>query len=219
MKKISGAKILVFTFTLLIIIGTILLSLPISTADGYRSPLLTAVFTATSAVCVTGLVVVDTATYWSPFGQVIIMILFQLGGLGLMTFATLFAIFLGKKIGLQERLVLQESLNQIKLQGIIKLIYVIILMTVIAEGIGALLLAYKWSDLFGWKQSLYYGLFHSISAFNNAGFDLFGTVTGEFTGLTSFQTDPIVPLLIASLFILGGLGFTVILDIIEKKFI
>ncbi|KJS83655.1 MAG: ATP synthase subunit J [Peptococcaceae bacterium BICA1-8] len=217
MKKISGAKIIVFTFTFLIIIGTILFSLPISTADGTRAPFLTAIFTATSAVCVTGLVVVDTATYWSTFGQVIIMILIQLGGLGLMTFATLFALFLGKRIGLQERLVLQESLNQIKLQGIVKLIYVIILVTVIAEGIGAILLAYKWSELIGWKQSLYYGVFHSISAFNNAGFDLFGTLTGEFSGLTSFQTDPIIPLLIASLFILGGLGFIVILEIIEKK--
>lgn len=217
MKKLGASQIFVASFLLLILVGTLLLSLPIATVEGSRAPALTALFTATTAVCVTGLVVVDTGTFWSPFGQVVIMGLIQLGGLGLMTFTTIFAVLLGKKIGLQERLNLQQSLNQLKTQGVVRLITFIVTITLIIEGAGAIILALRWSALLGWKQAWYYGIFHAVSAFNNAGIDLFGRITGKFSSLISFQTDPIVTIVIAGLIILGGLGFTVIYELVQKK--
>ncbi|GAW92528.1 TrkH family potassium uptake protein [Calderihabitans maritimus] len=216
-KQLGPPQVLVLGFLGVILVGTILLSLPISSADGTRTNFIDALFTATSAVCVTGLVVVDTGTYWSTFGQVIILILIEVGGLGFMTFATLFAILLGKKIGLRERLLLQEALNKISFDGVVRLVKHIVLITFSIQGLAALILAARWLELLGWKKALYYGIFHAVSAFNNAGFDIFGGVTGPFSSLSSFVGDPLVNLVISGLFITGGIGFSVIVDIFTKR--
>lgn len=210
--KVSPPKILVGGFAVLILIGTILLSLPISTHIG-RIPFLDAVFTATSAVCVTGLVVVDTGTYFTRFGQTVIMILIQIGGLGFMTVATLVFILLGKKITLRERLVIQEAMNQFSQQSLIRLVYRVVLLTLAIEAIGALFLSTRFIPLYGFWTGLFYAVFHSVSAFCNAGFDVFG----GFASLTPYAHDPIVLLTIAGLFILGGLGFTVIMEVHQKR--
>lgn len=210
--KVSPAKILVGGFALIILIGAILLSLPISSRTG-RLPFLDALFTSTSAVCVTGLVVVDTGTYFTRFGQTVIMFLIQIGGLGIMTAATVVFILLGKKITLRERLVIQEALNQISMQGLVKLVNTVVLMTLGVEALGALLLSTRFVPVYGWSTGLFYSVFHAVSAFCNAGFDLIG----DYRSLTPFSTDPVVVLTIAFLFILGGLGFTVIMEIHQRR--
>lgn len=206
-------QILIFSFALVILIGCLLLSLPIASRDGQSVGLLNALFTSTSAVCVTGLVVVDTYTQYNIFGQVIIMLLIQIGGLGTMTMATFTFLILGKKITLKERLVIQEALNQLTISGLIRLTQYIITITVIFEGIGAVLLSLRFSQIYGTKKGIYYGVFHSISAFNNAGFDLIG----DFRNLTPFTEDPLVCMVIATLIIIGGIGFSVIYDVFSKR--
>ncbi len=205
-KKITPARILVSGFALVILAGALLLTLPAATHNGQGLPFLDALFTATSAVCVTGLVVVDTATTLTLFGEVIVLLLIQIGGLGFMTFATLFAIILGKKITLKERLLLQEALNQISLEGIVRLAKSVVQISFVIEALGTLILTLRWSFDFGWSKAFYYGLFHAVSAFNNAGFDLFG----NFSSLTGYTGDPVINITVMLMFISGGLGFTVI---------
>jgi trk system potassium uptake protein TrkH len=212
MPKVSPAKILVGGFASLIFIGAVLLTLPISSHSG-RLPFLDALFTATSAVCVTGLVVVDTGTYFTRFGQTVIMLLIQIGGLGIMTAATTVFILLGKKITLRERLVIQEALNQISMQGLVRLAYSIVLMTLALEAVGMILLSIRFIPIYGFSTGLFYALFHAVSAFCNAGFDLIG----GFRSLTPFAADPLIPLTVALLFILGGLGFTVLLEAHQRR--
>ncbi|MHB8126061.1 MAG: TrkH family potassium uptake protein [Desulfitobacteriaceae bacterium] len=213
----TPSRVLVLGFASVILLGALFLTLPQATRDGNGLHFLNALFTSTSAVCVTGLVVVDTATTFTLFGQSVILLLIQVGGLGFMTFATLFAIILGKKITLKERLVLQEALNQVSLEGIVRLAKSVIQISFAIEAVGALILALRWSCDFGWSKALYYGLFHAISAFNNAGFDLFG----NFSSLTAYVGDPLTNITIMLLIISGGLGFTVLVNIYsfrEKKF-
>lgn len=202
----TPSRVLVLGFASVILLGALLLTLPQATQDGNGLNFINALFTATSAVCVTGLVVVDTATTFTLFGQSVILFLIQVGGLGFMTFATLFFIILGKKITLKERLLLQEALNQVSLAGIVRLAKSVIQISFIIETVGALLLTLRWSFDFGWRKALYFGIFHSVSAFNNAGFDLFG----NFTSLTAYVGDPLTNITIMLLIILGGLGFTVL---------
>jgi len=202
------AKIFVISFAIVILIGSLLLSLPIATKDGTSLPYIDALFTATSAVCVTGLVVVDTGDTFSLFGQTIVMMLIQLGGLGFMTFASVVMLFLGIKISLKYRLILQENFSHYSTQGVVKLLRNVVILTLIFETIGMLVLGLKWYPDMGLK-SFYFGLFHSISAFNNAGFDLFGS----FSSLTNQTSDILTSLVIISLFIFGGLGFFVLSDI------
>lgn len=203
--QLNPPKFLAFSFFLLIMAGTLLLYLPWATSSG-QSNLLTAFFTATSAACVTGLVVVDTATHWSAFGQVVILLLIQVGGLGIMSFAVFYALILGKKIQFKQRLIMQQALNKIDPGGVVGLFRHLLLFAFISEAMAAIVLAWRWSSLLGWKKALWYGLFHSISAFNNAGFDLWG----NFSSLTAFVGDPLVNLVIAGLIIIGGLGFVVV---------
>ncbi|PKM90196.1 MAG: Trk family potassium uptake protein [Firmicutes bacterium HGW-Firmicutes-12] len=213
-KKVSNpARILVLGFLFLIIIGAILLSLPYATVDGKGATFLDALFTATSAVCVTGLVVVDTGTYYSVFGQVVILFLIELGGLGFMTFATLFAIILGKRITLKERILLQEALNQLTLEGIVRLVKLVLQIAFVIQIIGALVLTLHWLKEFTFGKAAYFGIFHAVSAFNNAGFDLFG----GFDSLTAYTGDIVVNLVILVLVILGGLGFVVISEVQIKR--
>ena len=206
---ITPARVLVLGFAALILTGGLLLTLPYATRDGLGLPLLNALFTSTSAVCVTGLAVVDTQTTFTVFGQLVILVLIQTGGLGFMTFATFFAVLLGKKITLKERLLLQEALNQNSLAGIVRLTKHVVFYSVIIEALGAVLLAVHWAKSLGVGRGFYYAIFHSVSAFNNAGFDLFG----KFSSLTAFVGDWVTNLTIMGLIGIGGLGFAVLTEL------
>jgi trk system potassium uptake protein len=210
--RLSPPQTLALGFLTMIILGAVLLMLPISTYPEHRLSFIDALFEATSAVCVTGLVVTDTGTTFTVFGQAVLIILIQLGGLGFMTFGVFIAVLLGKKIGLKERILVQSAMNQFSLSGLVKLVKIMIFTTLIVEGTGAILLAIVWASEMGWAKALYYGLFHSISAFNNAGFD----IMGNYSSLTKYVANIPVNLIISSLYIIGGLGFTVIMDITGK---
>ncbi|MFD0868111.1 MULTISPECIES: TrkH family potassium uptake protein [Paenibacillus] len=210
-------QILASGFIIIILIGTILLTTPMASVDGRSVPFVDALFTATSAMCLTGLVVVDTATTYSVFGQMVIMLLIQIGGLGFMTMSTLFALVLKKRISLRERLILQEALNQNSMEGIVRLIRKIIIYSLSIEFVAFVLLTLRWSVDFPFAEAVYFGMFHAISLFNNAGFDLFGGVSGRFSGLALFTNDPIVSIIAMALIILGGIGFIVMSDLMEYK--
>ncbi len=201
--------LIAFTFIALICIGTVLLMLPISNRSGEFFPVINSLFTATSAVCVTGLTVVDTFTNFTFFGQLVILILIQCGGLGLMTIATLVFIFIGKKITLKDRLVLQEVYADSNLTGLLKLTQGIIKLTLGVELLGAILLSLTFIPQYGFIQGGWMSIFHAISAFCNAGFDIFGTGAS----LATFYSQPFVLLTIATLVIMGGLGFGVLFDV------
>jgi trk system potassium uptake protein TrkH len=210
--KLTPYQILAMGFAGLILLGALLLTTPMASANGVRVGFIDALFTATSAVCVTGLVVVDTGTRFSLFGQMVVILLIQAGGLGIMTMATLMALVMGKKIQLRERLIMQEALNQLTMSGVVRLTLYIIKTTLVIEFIGGTILAYHWYKELG-SQGIYYGYWHAISAFCNAGFDLFG----GFRGLTDFVEDVTVNLVISFLIILGGIGFTVMADVWNNR--
>lgn len=201
--KFNPAQVLSIGFLILIFVGALLLMLPISTNDGHELSFIDAIFEATSAVCVTGLVVVDTGTTFTVFGQCVLLFLIQTGGLGFMTIGVIIAIFLGKNIGLKGRLMIQESLNQLSLEGMVRLVKFIIFFTFLFEAIGALFLAIRWTTDFGFPTSIYYGIFHSISAFNNAGFD----IMGDYRSITGYAGDFTVVFILTSLLLIGGLGY------------
>lgn len=210
-KKLNPAQILVLGFAGLIIIGGILLNLPIASVDGESIGFIDSLFTAASAVCVTGLVVVNTATYWTLFGKIVILMLIQMGGLGFMTMATLVALLIGKRITLRQRLVIQEGLNQFSLEGVVKLTKYVIMSTLIIEAIGAIILSTRFVPIYGIKNGIWYSIFHSISAFCNAGFDITGNSIVPFAG------DAVVNITLALLIIIGGLGYTVYIDLTRNK--
>lgn len=212
-KALMPAQMMVLSFAGVILIGALILMLPISSQARVVTPFIDTLFTSTSAVCVTGLVVHDTGTYWSVFGKTVIMILIQIGGLGFMTMTTSIAIILGKKIGLKNRLIMQEALNQFSISGIIRLTKYVVMATLLIESIGAISLSTRFVPLFGWKNGIYYSIFHSVSAFCNAGFDLMG----NYASLTAFAKDPIVSVTIMLLIVVGGLGFAVIADLSTFK--
>ena len=203
--KLKGVQILTLGFILVILIGALILTLPICTTSGESTNFLDAIFTATSAVCVTGLIVVDTGTYWNMFGQTVIMILIEIGGLGFMSFTTLIAIIFGKKITLRERLILQDAMNTFNIQGLVKMVKYVLLFTVSVQFFGALLFSTQFVPDYGLKTGVFYSIFHSVSAFCNAGFD----ILGEFSSLTSYNSNAVVILVASALIIIGGLGFTV----------
>jgi trk system potassium uptake protein TrkH len=211
--KLQPAQVLVAGFAALILGGALLLNLPIATVTGESMGFLDALFTATSAVCVTGLVVVDTGTFFSTFGQVVILILVQFGGLGIMTMATLIFLLMGKKIMLRERVVMQEALNEFNLQGVVRLTKSIILTTLIIQLIGAVILATRFIPIYGVRQGIYFSIFHAVTAFCNAGFDLIG----NFRSFTPFANDPVIVLTIGGLIVLGGIGFSVILEAYHRQ--
>ncbi|NLG83663.1 MAG: Trk family potassium uptake protein, partial [Firmicutes bacterium] len=206
-------QILVLGFAATIFTGAVLLSLPIASNSGQSLRFLDALFTATSAVCVTGLVVVDTATQYNRFGQLVVLSLIQIGGLGFMTMSTLIAFLLGKRITLRERLVMQEALNQFSPAGLVRLTRNILLTTLIVEGAGATLLAARFAFDYPLGRSIYMGVFHAVSAFCNAGFDVMGRLTGPFSSFTSYVGDPVVSLTICGLIVTGGIGFPVIQEL------
>jgi trk system potassium uptake protein TrkH len=214
--RISPAQIIIIGFILLILAGSLLLMLPFATRDGNGSSFIDALFTATSATCVTGLVIHDTYTYWSEFGQVIILLLIQIGGMGVVTTAVAIFLFTGKHIGLRQRFVLQEALAAPHMGGIIRLIGFILKTAFIIEGIGAVLLSLRFCPQLGLIRGIWNGIFHSVSAFCNAGFDLFGWIA-PFSSLTSYAADPLINLTIMALIIIGGIGFLTWHDISEHR--
>lgn len=211
--KLTPYQILTLGFAGLILLGTFLLMLPISNVKGEVMPFIDALFTATSAVCVTGLIVVDTGTYFSLFGQLVIIGLIQSGGFGIMTMATLMAVIMRKRLLLKNRLIMQEALNQLTVEGIVRLTLYIIKLSLLIEFIGGTILAIRFYQDFG-LQGIYFGYWHAVSAFCNAGFDIIGAGNDN---LFRYVDDIVVNLIITGLIVLGGLGFTVIADVITNK--
>lgn len=212
---LSTPRIIALGFAAVIAVGTLLLMLPFATREGTTS-FLDALFTATSATCVTGLVVADTYTHWTLFGQIVILIMIQIGGLGFMTIGVLFYFLTRKNIGLRGRGILQESLNAFQIGGVVKLTRKLVKRTAIFEGIGALLLMIRFIPRFGVLRGIYFGIFHSVSAFCNAGFDLMG-IEEQYSSLVGFQSDILVNVTIMMLIVIGGIGFLVWDDIANRK--
>ncbi len=216
LHHLSYTRLIALSFLVVILSGALLLTLPFASSGGQWTDPLTTLFTATSATCVTGLVVVDTCTYWSFFGQLVILAMIQIGGIGFMTIIIMFFLFTKKKIGLQERMLLQQSAGNTRLSGIVLMARRILLITLACEGIGALLLAFRFVPKFGVLEGIYYSVFHSISAFCNAGFDLMGKFE-RFSSFTAYPLDPLINLTLAGLIITGGTGFLIWEDILKDR--
>lgn len=204
-RRLTSAQIIILGFSGVILLGALLLTLPLSSREGTATFFGDALFTATSAVCVTGLVVRDTATYWSAFGQGVILFLIQIGGMGVITVAASFAILSGRKISLMQRNTMQEALSAPSLGGIVRLTGFAVKATLLFELLGAAAMAPVFCRDFGAK-GLWMALFHSVSAFCNAGFDLMGQ-SAPFSSLTDFAADPVVNVTIMALIVIGGIGF------------
>lgn len=215
-KRLSGMQLIAIGFFLLIMAGAFLLMLPISSRTGEFTPFVTALFTATSASCVTGLILVDTYTHWSVFGQIILLVLIQIGGLGFITLGTAVSLILRKKIGLKERGWIKESFNVLDIGGVVRLIKRVLKGTILFESLGALLLIIRFYPRMGLVQSIYYGIFHAISAFCNAGFDLMGKYE-QYSSFTEYYDDPVVSFTLCGLILIGGIGFFVWNDLAEHK--
>ncbi|KQX45246.1 MULTISPECIES: TrkH family potassium uptake protein [unclassified Paenibacillus] len=215
--RLTPPQILVLGFAAIIFLGAGLLTLPFASATGHSIAFIDALFTATSATCVTGLVVVDTGSAYTMFGQIVIVSLIQIGGLGFMTMSTLIAFAFRKKITLKERLVLQEAFNQGSMEGIVRLIRKVIIYSLSIEAIAAVIFTIRWTFDLGFTKALYFGIWHAISMFNNAGFDLFGTVDAPFVSLTGYVNDFVVNFVAMALIVLGGIGFIVMSDLMDYK--
>lgn len=212
LRKLTPVQLVVLSFMAVIATGTILLTLPFSSASHTFTNPLIALFTATSATCVTGLVVVDTGTYWSVFGQIIILILIQVGGLGYMTISTFFLMFANRRISLRQRFVLKQGLNVYKLTGIISFAKTIFFTVIFFEGFGAVILSLRFLKNYAPIKSIWMGIFHAISAFCNSGFD----IIGNFKSFTGYTNDMTVNLTVMTLIVFGGIGFYVIWEILNK---
>ena len=215
-RHVSQTQFIAYGFFCVIITGTLLLMLPFASRDGQSEPFLNCLFTATSASCVTGLVVADTRSQWSLFGQLVILTMIQIGGLGFITVGVFISIVLRRKIGLKERGLMMESVNTLQIGGVVRLAKKIIIGTCIFEGTGAVLLAIRFIPQFGFFRGLFYGIFHSISAFCNAGFDLMGGQT-PYSSFVAYYDDWLVNFVIMSLIIIGGIGFIVWDDLSRNK--
>ncbi|MBM7625010.1 trk system potassium uptake protein TrkH [Sporohalobacter salinus] len=210
-KSLSPAQFLALGYIIVITVGALLLSLPIATVNGEGLDLINSIFTATSATAVTGLIVVNTGTYFTIFGQSVILLLIQIGGLGFMTTSTLFALILGKKINLKKRIIIQEDLNYFNLSGLIRLVQYVTILTLGIELMGAVLLFAHLLPEYPAGKAAFFSIFHAVSAFCNAGFDIFGN------SLANFTNDIYINLVITTLFIIGGIGFAVIADVYRKR--
>lgn len=215
-KHLTSFQIIIIGFASVILMGTFLLMLPVSSRSGMITPFHEALFTATSAVCVTGLVVQDTATYWSEFGQIVILVLIQIGGMGVVTVATSLALLSGKKITLMQRSTMQEAISAPKMGGIVRLTDFIIKATLIFELLGAMIMMPVFCKEYGIK-GVWMALFHSVSAFCNAGFDVMGTADKSFVSLTSYIEDPVINVTVMLLIIIGGIGFLTWNDVWQNK--
>jgi trk system potassium uptake protein TrkH len=210
-RSLTPPQLLLGVYLLGLLLGTGLFHLPQATLDGRGLPLLDALFMATSALCVTGLAVVDPGSVLTRFGQVVLMSLIQIGGIGLMTIATFMAVLLGKRISIRNRSILKESLNHHSVEGTITLVSTIIISAFVVQGIGGVILSVIFTRHMPVDDALFYGLFHAVSAFNNAGFDLFGN------SLINFRHEIVLQLTVITLFVVGGLGFLVLLNIVQQR--
>ncbi|GCD12012.1 TrkH family potassium uptake protein [Clostridium tagluense] len=209
----TPVQILALGFAIVIFVGAILLSLPIASQSGKITPFIDCIFTSTSAVCVTGLVTLDTGTYWTYFGKTVIMLLIEIGGLGFMSITTLVFLILGKRITLKGRLIMQEAMNANSLQGLVKMAKYILIFTFSVEAVGAVLFSTQFIPQFGLAKGIYYSIFHAVSAFCNAGFDLMG----NFSSVTAYANNSVIILTISALIVIGGLGFYVWAEVYNSK--
>lgn len=216
-KNLNPTRLIALGFGVVILLGTLLLRLPAAARSGLPTSWLTCLFTATSATCVTGLVRVDTMLHWSGFGQGVILVLLQLGGLGFVTVLTLASLALHQRIGLSQRLVMASALNLPSASGVVRLVRRVLKGTFLLEGAGALLLSTRFIPKFGWGRGIWFSIFHSVSAFCNGGFDLMGEYTGPFSSLAGFQGDPVVLGTLMVLIVAGGLGFFVWEDCLDQR--
>ena len=215
-RALSPARVIALVFACIILLGAGLLTLPAASRGGVSRGFLPALFTATSATCVTGLVLFDTWSQWSGFGQVVIICLIQTGGLGFMSAATLFIFLTRKRIGLKQRLVMAQALSLNDIEGVVRLQKTVLIGSFAVEALGAAVLTVHFWPEWGFAQALKWGLFHSISAFCNAGFDIFGSITPG-ASLLELQSDPVVLLTLGALVVIGGLGFLVWQELAEKR--
>lgn len=215
-QKFNPARMIAKSFGIIILIGTLLLMLPMSARNGQSTDLLTSLFTATSATCVTGLVTVDTWSHWSALGQGIILAMIQMGGLGFMTIITMISIVMHRRIGLSERLIMVSALNLSDIDGVVRVVRHALIGTFLFEGIGAVILSACFIPQYGWASGIWKGVFHSVSAFCNAGFDIMGN-NGPFTGMSNYASHPVVLFTLMALVVIGGLGFFVWEDIMSAK--
>ena len=216
-RHLTSFQIITLGFAGVILVGALILMLPISTKSGVVTPFNEALFTSTSAVCVTGLVVQDTAIYWSAFGQSIILVLIQIGGLGVITVAASFALLSGRKISLMQRSTMQEAISAPKVGGIVRLTGFVLKLTFLIELIGALVMMPTFINDFGAK-GIWMAFFHSISAFCNAGFDIMGAEGAEYASLTSYAANPVINITVMALIVIGGIGFLTWEDIVTNKY-
>ncbi len=214
--KLSSFQVILLGFAAVILIGAFLLMLPISSKDGVVTPFSDTLFTSTSAVCVTGLIVQDTATYWSYFGQAIILILIQIGGLGVVTVAASVSMLAGRKIGLGQRSTMQEAMSAPSVGGIVRLTWFILKGVLIIEAIGMLVMLPVFCIDHG-ARGIWMAVFHSVSAFCNAGFDVMGEFSGQYSSLTAYAANPVVSIVIMLLIIIGGIGFLTWEDVFLHK--
>ncbi len=212
-KTISTSKLLAFGFLTIILAGGILLCLPVSSSSHTYTPILDCIFTSTSAVCVTGLVILDTGTYWSIFGQIVILCLIQIGGIGFMSFATFVLLIARRKISMQNRIVLKDSYNISHAGGIVRIAKHVLIFTFATEILGAILFMFTFIPRYGMLKGIGVSIFHSIASFCNAGFDLLG----NFNSLTEYTSNPLILIVTMSLIIIGGIGFFVMEDIVTIK--
>lgn len=212
-RTLSRTRLIMGGFLIIILIGACLLMLPFSTKNGETTTFLGALFTATSSTCVTGLIVYDTWSHWTIFGQLVLLVLIQIGGLGFITIGTFAMTVLGKKIGLAGRELIHESLNTLQLRGSVHLVRRIVCGTLIFEGTGAVLLSIRFVPQMGIAKGIYYGIFHSVSAFCNAGFDLMG-YQEPYSSFCAYASDPLVNIVLCSLILIGGIGFIVWEDLL-----
>ena len=215
--RLTTSQIIILGFAAAILLGSLLLTLPFATSSGKSAPFPDALFTATSAVCVTGLIVHDTATYWSTFGQAIILLMIQIGGMGVVTLAVAVTALSGKKISLKQRSTMQEAISAPQVGGIVRLTGFILRMTAVFEIGGAVIMSPVFIRDFGWAKGIWYSVFHSVSAFCNAGFDLMG-VNSPYSSLTGFSRSPVINIAVMALIIIGGIGFLSWEDIGANKF-
>lgn len=216
-KRLSSFQVILLGFAEVILLGALLLMLPISSAERVVTPFNEALFTSTSAVCVTGLIVKDTGSYWSAFGQAVIITLIQIGGLGVVTIAASFSMLAGRRISLMQRSTMQDAISAPKVGGIVKLTKFIITGTFIIETVGAVSMMPVFCKNFGAK-GIWMSIFHSISAFCNAGFDILGTEGNQFCSLTSYASNPVINITVMLLIVIGGIGFLTWDDIYNNKF-
>ncbi|WP_448903946.1 TrkH family potassium uptake protein [Eubacterium sp.] len=216
-KRLSSFQIILLGFAGVILLGALLLMLPISSVERVITPFNEALFTSTSAVCVTGLVVKDTGSYWSAFGQAVIILLIQIGGLGVVTIAASFSMLAGRRISLMQRSTMQDAISAPKVGGIVKLTKFIITGTFIIEAVGAVSMMPVFCKNFGAK-GIWMSVFHSVSAFCNAGFDILGTEGNQFCSLTPYTSNPVINITVMLLIVIGGIGFLTWDDICNNKF-